>query len=844
MRRSVRVGVLAGGAAALLGLAALGLLRPHAMSGGAAWGVVVLAVLFGFGGLVRRLARVEIGLGEQLAAGTVAWIGLSGVLVALGVASTIPLAVLAALGFAAALAELVQRGLRAERVWPAWSRGAYVLLGLLGVWFAVNLIGWVSSRGNPYDDHAAYTALVARVLDVGDLVEPFSFRRLSAYGGQTMLLALVALRGDVESIDLLDRGIYPIVAILVLLDLMHQRKLHVAARTVIVLFVLAMWEVSINSASIWSGFVVFLAAYQFATKPGASPRVQLALAFAACGAACTLRQNFLAPAGLFAILLAIGHVRTRARETSWRAAVREERVAVALAIGLAAAIVLPYMVAAWRSNHTFLYPILLGTGNPVAPLQPTGNTLVGELAFFFGVVLTPEPIKIWWVLLPAMLVAVDPRPRKPFACFGISATFGFVFLVHSFTLSDSSQLWRYAFAYMTPLVAIFLVETAGRLPFFDGEEAPLRLPAVAALVVWLAVIVQFVETRNIVPKKLAMASENIAAGFELGSSKEGARQREAYAQLQAAVPRGAPLAVLVDRPYLFDFARNPIANLDMPGYASPAPGLPSFEGPEAIRAYFVQLGYRYVAFIDYDAADYLYRRAGWFTRMFRDGEIWQFIAAHMVDLEDSFAALARTRPVLFHGENLYLIDLGDRPPAVAADPTGEIERMDRFVRERSELELHNPAWELAPRRDLVFVSDSSGPSDVDLAVPTRMPRADGGLLARVFGTFEATPPPPRRWLSDRTHIRVRGDGRGHLHVAIDLDLDRLFTRPTITFTLAGQELGSVFSPLDGHTTFDADAACTGWCDLYISVSTVSEWWLDAGALRAVALRSIRWTRVP
>src|SRR5262249_36289178 len=123
-----------------------------------------------------------------------------------------------------------------------------------------------------------------------------------------------------------------------------------------------------------------------------------------------------------------------------------------------------------------------------------------------------------------------------------------------------------------------------------------------------------------------------------------------YAALQRAVPEGARLAVLLDDPWMLDYARNPIVNLDLPGCAGPAPGLPSFTDPAHWRSYFASLGIRYVAFVDPDHSAFLYRRDGWRGRMFGDDELFQFIAAHVVDALDALVGLAGSARVVFHDD--------------------------------------------------------------------------------------------------------------------------------------------------------------------------------------------------
>ena len=57
-------------------------------------------------------------------------------------------------------------------------------------------------------------------------------------------------------------------------------------------FVLTLWDLSLNSAAIWTGFTCFIGAYGFATRDDASPRARFVLTFASE----ELRQQWVASA--------------------------------------------------------------------------------------------------------------------------------------------------------------------------------------------------------------------------------------------------------------------------------------------------------------------------------------------------------------------------------------------------------------------------------------------------------------------------------------------------------------------------------------------------------------------
>lgn len=859
--------------------AAAGLAWPQTALGSAAWSLAVLGILFGYGALARRaLGRLAgsaapasapalaFDLGELLALGTVCWIALGGLLLVVDAASRTPLLVLAAFGLVGAMWELGARrpafSLPSLRPFTQERLARFLLGAALFFFLLATLLGALNTRGNPFDDHVAYTPLVKRLLDAGDLIEPYSYRRISAYGGQTLLLALAGLRGNLETTDLLDRGIFVAVTAIIALCLMKRRGVHLGVAAAILAFLLSLPDLSINSGSSWSGVALFLAAYGIASREDLPPRLRLFVLFAICGAACTLRQNYLVPAGLFAAFSLLVHVQRRAAELRWPAALRAERTVILLSLAAAAALVLPYALATFRSSGSFLYPILPGFANPLVPTRPAGTGLLDELQIILGYLISTEPIRIWWVLFPFMLLARDPRASRPWPTFLVAMSIGFAFLLRGFLISDPTTTWRYAFGYMTPLALVFLIELGDRLPFAtsaprptrpDASDAPdanaptakpsLHLPAFALFLIWISVLAQFVDARQQTLERLQETVSNARAAAGMGAKRSRGLETS-YQALQESLPAGAKVAILLDDPYWLDYRRNTFVSLDLPGFSAPRP-VPSFTDAETWRRYFLSQGLRYLAFIDPNQSTYLFRRAGWVKRLLTDTELWRFMAARMIDSADAFLDLAATSRVLFHDQGMYALDLlperGAPPPYVApAEP--EAHRMDAFVRRLSEKELSSNAWQLTSRSDVLFLPDGYGPSTTQVEFPTHTNQKLEGALGALFG--RPPPEPAHRWLIDRTRVKVRGQTHQRLRVALWVDLPRLQATPRLTLTLDGQVLAEASPDAAGHVAFDVETRCTGWCDVYLVSSTIAEFWRLPESLKVLKLLTFDWSEQP
>jgi hypothetical protein len=460
------------------------------------------------------------------------------------------------------------------------------------------------------------------------------------------------------------------------------------------------------------------------------------------------------------------------------------------------------------------------------PLRPTGGTVLDELGFLAAVGFTAEPIRVWWLLLPVMVLAKERRAMRPWRAFLVSALVGFVFLVHSFMLSDAWNLWRYAFGYLSALAIAFAIEVAAELPFIERERRPpFGLPVAATFLVWLALAVNLVETRAATVKRFTSTLQNVKAAWVFGTAKPDPRQRS-YRALQRAIPEGATLGVLLDDPWVLDYARNHIVNLDLPGCAAPAPGLPSFTDPENWRSYLRANGIRYLAFVDPEYSAFLYRRRSWLGRMYADDELFQFIAAHIVDAFDTLRALAESSRVVFHGDAMYVIDLGEAARPEADRGPSEAARMDHFLVSISERELGHEGWQLARRSTVVFKNDTLGLLPGPTAIqpfPTAEDPGPTGLwkfLLPIRGT-------PHRWLQDRTRVRVFGTGRERIRAKLWVQLQSAATIPVVSVAVDGTVVAEVTADRDGYFMIDAPAACTGWCDLYLVFNSIFDWTPEA-----------------
>lgn len=820
--------------AAVLALGVFAVAGHRLLTGGLAWLAVLFFVFSGWGYLVVRVAKIaDVDFGLRAVWGVAAFLAIAGIPVAIGICARPLLLVFAAIGVAAfAWRELVVdtpiwRSIRAAGTWLRANPALSVLVVLFVALAVLEMVGAVAKLDrNAWDDDVAYTPLVRRLLDAGNLVEPFSFRRLAAYGGQTVLQGLGAARGIISNTYLIDHGLA--FGLTLLLVIGHARKLgRVPALwlATLVLLLLVMPDISINTASYWTGAAMFLALYRTVTLAEDAPRTMFVLAGVIGAATCTLRQNYLPVVALFLVLALVFRLRT----SPWR----EERRTWAWTIAAAAAVLLPWCIAAYVSGHTFLFPVIDGTWNHALSLSPRGASWAENLSYVVAACVDSQPLVIVPVLFVVAAATTDRRAARPLTALFVASTLGFLLLARSFIGADTTSLWRYAFGYAITLTCVLGLETSG-----DGDENPARLASLGRWVLLAALVLQVGVFRTGVVKHLAGlvtdADEAVIADRRGDPSTRSEVRR--YAAMQADVPPGARLAVMLDDSEFLDFARNDIANLDTPGYASPQPQMPMFCGPEALRRYFLDQGLRYVAFVRPTASRYFFRRDFWVWRIFNDSELFQIMAEYTIDASDSFTALASEVKVLHDQDGLVVLDLASGPPAaaVSCDPD-EARRRDAFLHALTIKEGIADAWSLCAHPDLTYIDGVSTVAFVDDADPK---------------WFESEPPDPGpkrgrpvRWMTRRVHLRVRGDRDMHLRMTGRVRVNSLYARPRLDVSVGGEPVASVVVDEHGQYTIDADVPrdlLDGWTDLYIVFNTIGTPERDVADLRMAELHEVSW----
>ena len=175
----------------------------------------------------------------------------------------------------------------------------------------------------------------------------------------------------------------------------------------------------------------------------------------------------------------------------------------------------------------------------------------------------------------------------PILAFASAVVTGVVLMVATGAAPD--DLARYVWPSLAGVLVAMLVMLVdgAALPFRSRRDGGAALAAVA-IGSALAILAPL-------PRELDIGFTGIANiwnGYD--PLQATARYRYEYGVAQASMPKGAKAAVTTDYPFLFDYKRNDVVNLDVLGAVSPAPGLPFGRTAEAMTRYLRDQGVQYV----------------------------------------------------------------------------------------------------------------------------------------------------------------------------------------------------------------------------------------------------------
>lgn len=526
---------------------------------------------------------------------------------------------------------------------------------------------------NSGDDYQAYFVYPAKMIQTGAMGnDPFSDRRLtSSLGGQNFMDTFVLALFPHDYLHLIDRGTGWLILLVLIWGLARRHNLSPRISAVMVGALMLIVPPTYNITGLVTTVVLFLLLLEltfFGEKIVSDNWRRQAILFALVAAAlCSLKSSIIAACVFYFIF----YYALSLRESS----AKEEKNLIIKSFILSVILIFiflaPWMLSMYSSSGTLLYPIF-GRGYhgsvygdyavPYSELTYVNFlNLLYQLANILFVVLFliilffwrsspkdnsfPQRIRLKLILWAAVIgVAV---------CAFLTAGFG---------------VFRFSYPFVLAAIIFSLIIFLEKKDFFHGYITVLKYDSVALII--LSVIfgagmfdlfANIKSNLNLFYARLASRQDSTFGDF-LSDAKTGAgfvsspQEKIAYEALQTSLPEGAVFLARLNKPFLLDFKRNTVYIVDGPGGSSLPPGMPFFEGSEALSAYLLSKNIRYVA--------YSYATESNFTREMFDRNlkstmnIWLRTAAKdTFDFQDNLKELGATRKKLFDDGQNFVLDL-------------------------------------------------------------------------------------------------------------------------------------------------------------------------------------------
>jgi hypothetical protein len=625
------------------------------------WAVFLCIGYYGWGGLLlnalNRAEFLDLGWAARTALGMCASILLGSTLMVFRFANTAGLLTLALVGFCFGVYyafENASKVLLSEKKPIKRKKGEnenpdsnwlYLLIpgALTALAFATSIF-W-PLQYDPNDDWIGYLSFPEILLQTGTLIEPFSQRRINGLCGQSILLAQIMIVAPPESAHLLDRGFGVLILFGIMIEATRGTLSHWQwLRALVILSAVTSSVPRINTASSQLG-IAFLIAFilivnRLHNKSNWTWFQSLVPALLLAGLS-SLRPTFAMAGGgiliIYFLLRAFNLIQN----------IKPHIFFPLIQTGiLTFTLLLPLMVSSYESSRTPMFPFFRGNAVEEYLFFESGNGALADAWIAIRFMFSPEMVVMSIGFLLALFFPGDLR-RLSLSIVFIALTLVFL-LVYKIAGTASSwmlDIYRFSFPFYAFAFYWVLAKCVENKPGGKWFRHP-ALAGVALVVFW--------STQLVPAAKEAQVQWQVLGKLGEGFKFQVAQLEPFYKELQEQAPRGEKIFAVVDAPYLLDYKRNTIHNVDMIGFATVPPGMPFGKGSVALKEYLTGLGYKYALCVDFNNAVFLYSRQAMSNHQRPEYKEWAKNVS--VDFMDNMDEIAKNATIAQAG-NARLIKL-------------------------------------------------------------------------------------------------------------------------------------------------------------------------------------------
>ncbi len=555
-------------------------------------GLLVLLALFGLGQAFSRRLALRLPPFQSAAVGLALFLLIGGLLGTFGFYGKSEIAAEIVLGDALGIFYLARRAPAPVLPAAAWlSAIPFFVAGVLVLLTAQH--GYWFIQG---DDMQGYLPLIKKLADTGQLGNmPFSEKRMWDLGGISILQAVFVDWFGVSAVNLADLGIGGALVLGLIGEQAVFRRYGFLWSAILVLAALLINADTrpVSSVLLIESLCLFLGILLLENVP--LLRSHYVVWGLVAAALISLKSTSLV---FLAILsLAIFLIGWTAR--GWKQTLGD----AAVAAGMGAGCLLPFLYTCWKYYGTPLYPVF----RPTTQDPSIGDGLFGRsqatLEAIGHYILANQQLQI--VLVIAAGVAFYGLFRKnqvhlirnlAFAAALAVLVFEIVWAV--FAMGEYDHGVRYALPFYAAILLALLLDW--RIVSL-GSMTQGRIFAAGILIAipWCAFDPDFshpsIGEADLVYGLTGSAQQahSIFHPFPVAGLEDGQAQME---RMQSTAVPGSRMLVFIDRPYELNFARNRIETADCPGRVSPPPGLPLAGSDDGMISYLRAQGVRYLAY--------------------------------------------------------------------------------------------------------------------------------------------------------------------------------------------------------------------------------------------------------